>query len=379
MSRLPRRERAATHVAVAALSATLTVAAHSHESSENLNRASIQTEVVASGLVYPWSIAFLPSGELLVTELPGRLRTVRDGRLLPDSIRGLPRLVNLFDVAVHPRFDESALIYFSYAATGPGGVGLEVMRARLVGRQLVDNRVIFQAKPKIPKMVMSGGRLLFCADGTLLVTVGDRSDIASAAQNPQSHLGTVVRITDDGSVPSDNPFRTGAQRLPEVFSYGHRNVQGMALDPTTGAILLAEHGPIGGDELNQLRAGGNYGWPYVTAGKVSQDIGGVPAAEAVFDDVLQAPLRTWEATVGPGGLAVHPGRKISEWRGSVFIASLTQRHLLHISAGSQPGQEERLLLELGERIRDVRVGPDEALYVATDALNGRILRLVRAR
>lgn len=375
---LSRCERPAPRVAVAALSATLIVAAHSHGSSENLNRASIQTEVIASGLVYPWSIAFLSSGELLVTELPGRLRTVRDGRLLPDSIRGLPPLVNLFDVAVHPRFDETALIYFSYAATGPGGVGLEVMRARLVGRQLVDNQVIFQAKPKIPKMVMSGGRLLFCTDGTLLVTVGDRSDIASAAQNPQSHLGTVVRITDDGSVPSDNPFRTGVQRLPEVFSYGHRNVQGMALDPTTGTILLAEHGPIGGDELNQLRAGGNYGWPYVTAGKVSQDMGQVPAAAAV-DEVLQAPLRTWEATVGPGGLAVHPGRKLSEWQGSVFIASLTQRHLLHITAGSQPGQEERLLVELGERIRDVRVGPDEALYVATDALNGRILRLVSAR
>ena len=336
---------------------------------------SVRSSIIARGLVYPWSVAFLPGGDMLITERPGRLRVVRQGALSDQTIQGLPRLVNLFDVVAHPDYSNNRLLYLAYWARTDNAVGLEVLRARFLENRLVDGEIVFRATPKDVLKPLSGGRLLFMPDSTLLVTVGDRGDGLSSGHDPSNHFGTVVRVTESGLVP-DGKASFGDSRLPEIYTFGHRNIQGIARDPDTGKIWIAEHGPVGGDELNILRQGGNYGWPIEHFGEVE---GTTPIGDGGADSQqgFEHPVVTWTPAVGPSGLAFYRGEKFPEWAGSLFVGSLLGCDILRLRADDDGKlqQEEALIGELGARIRDVRVGPDERVYVLTDEIDGKLLSI----
>lgn len=335
---------------------------------------------VADGLAHPWGMTFLPSGEMLVTERDGRLRVVRDGKLLPEPVSGLPQMVvggqgGLLDVALDPDFADNRLIYLSYAGGESGNAGTEVARGRLdlEAMALRDVETVFAVEPKTGGTAHYGGRLQFHPDGTLYVTLGDRYSYMDEAQSLENHLGTIVRIEPDGGVPGDNPFvdREGAQ--PEIFTYGNRNVQGIALRPGTETIWAHEHGPRGGDELNILKAGANYGWPEITYGI---DYSGAIISEETEAPGMEQPVVYWDPSIAPSGMTFYDGEAFPQWRGDIFLGALAHRHLRRLELdGDEVVAQEELLGELGARIRDVRGGPDGMLYVLTDAADGRILRL----
>jgi len=335
---------------------------------------------VADGLAHPWGMAFLPGGEMLVTERDGRLRVVRDGKLLPQPVSGLPRMLiggqgGLLDVALDPKFSETGLIYFAYAGGRPGNAGTEVARGRLDldAMALRDVETIFAVEPKTPGAAHYGGRLQFAPDGTLYVTLGDRYSYMDQAQNLENHLGTIVRINPDGSVPADNPFVGREDAKPEIFTYGNRNVQGIALRPATPTIWFHEHGPRGGDELNILKPGVNYGWPEITYGI---DYSGAIISEKTHAPGMEQPVVYWDPSIAPSGMTFYDGDKFPRWKGDIFLGALAHRHLRRLEMdGDQVTGQEELLGVLNARIRDVRQGPDGMLYVLTDARNGRILRL----
>jgi aldose sugar dehydrogenase len=338
--------------------------------------------VVAKGLEHPWGLAFLPDGRMLVTERQGRLRIVEaDGRLNP-PLSGVPPVAaggqgGLLDVALHPRFADNRLVYWSYAEAGDGGAGTAVARGRLDGNRLADVQVVFRQQPKVGGGNHFGSRLVFGRDGRLFVTLGERSIRRSDAQDLSNHLGKIVRLEDDGRVPQDNPFvaRSGAQA--EIWSYGHRNVQGAALHPVTGALWAHEHGPQGGDELNVVEAGRNHGWPVITYGRnygIGTRIGeGTERADVV------PPLHHWAPTsIAPSGMAFLTSERYPGWKGDLFIGALRGQHLVRLELdGRKVLREERLLTDFAQRIRDVRQGPDGWLYVLTDSPDGQIVRLQR--
>jgi len=332
---------------------------------------------VAEGLANPWSIAFLPDGDMLVTERPGRLRIVRDGRLLAEPVSGVPPVTasgqgGLFDVVPHPEFARNRLLYLSYAGPGPGGASTEVARGRLEDGRLLDVETIFTATPKLGSRVHFGGRLAFGPDGMLYLTSGDRGEKPSA-QNLADHRGAVMRLADDGGIPPDNPFVERAGAVPELFSYGHRNPQGMAVQPGSGLIWTHEHGARGGDEVNILLAGANYGWPLVTHGV---DYDGSPISDRQTAPGITPPLHHWTPSIAPSGMAFYEGDLFPNWRGDLFVGALAGRHLVRLEVdGDRITGEERMLTGLGARIRDVRTGPDGRLYLLTDARDGALLRL----
>jgi aldose sugar dehydrogenase len=342
----------------------------------------VSAETVARGLEHPWGLAFLPDGRMLVTERPGRLRLVnRDGRV-STPLAGVPAVQargqgGLLDVALHPHFGENRLVYLSYAEPGDGGTaGTAVARSRLGESGIDDVRVIYRQRPKVSGSNHFGSRLVFARDGTLFVTQGERYAYRDAAQDLASGLGKIVRIHPDGTVPADNPFvgRAGAQ--PEIWSYGHRNVQGAALHPETGRLWIVEHGPRGGDELNTPEAGKNYGWPVITYGA---EYWGPKIGEGTAKSGMEQPLYYWDPVIAPSGLLFYTGDGIPDWKGSLLIGSLRPGLLVRLRlAGDRVVQEERYLGELGERIRDVRQGPDGHPYLLTDSGDGRILRVVPA-
>ena len=345
-------------------------------------KAAVRVETVARGLEHPWALAFLPDGRLLVTERPGRLRIVeRDGRA-SQPLAGVPQVLargqgGLLDVALDPRFADNRLVYLSYAEPGEGGTaGTAVARGRLGEGRLEDVRVIYRQQPKVAGSNHFGSRLVFARDGTLFVTQGDRYDYRDGAQDLSVGFGKIVRINPDGSVPRDNPFvgRAGAQ--PEFWSYGHRNVQGAALHPQTGQLWTAEHGARGGDELNRPEAGNNYGWPVITYGV---DYSGVKIGEGTAKPGMEQPLYYWDPVIAPSGMTFYTGDAFPDWKGSVFIGSLRPGLLVRLTlADGRVAREERYLADLRERIRDVRQGPDELLYLLTDSRDGRILRVIPA-
>lgn len=329
------------------------------------------------GLENPWSIAFLPDGRWLITERPGRLRIAESGRLQPKAVTGLPAIHphgqgGLLDIALHPDYARNGWIYLSYAAPGKAGGGTEVLRGRLMGDRLTDVRSIFRMQPKLNSSLHFGGRLVFDRAGNLFITLGDRGRMA-AAQDLGNHLGSVIRVHDDGRIPKDNPFvgRAGAQ--PEIYSYGHRNVQGVARHPATGALWSHEHGPQGGDEINILRAGVNYGWPVITYG-VNYGIG-TAIGEGTRKPGMAQPLYQWTPSIAPSGMAFYDATAFPRWRGNLFVGALKYQMLVRLTLdGERVVGEERLLEGIG-RIRDVRVGPDGLIYLLTDEADGRLLRL----
>jgi glucose/arabinose dehydrogenase len=342
----------------------------------------LRTVTVAQGLQNPWALAFLPEGRMLVTERAGRVRIVeRDGRL-GEPLAGLPRIEaggqgGLLDVVLDPRFADNRFVYLSYSEPAPsGGSGnsTAVARARLDGARLADLQVIFSQKPKVSSSSHFGSRLVFARDGRLFITLGDRFSRRDDAQKLDNHHGKIVRIEADGRVPDDNPLRGRPGALPEIWSWGHRNVQGAALHPETGELWAHEHGPQGGDELNVVRAGRNHGWPVITYGR--EYVTGFKIGEGTARDDIVAPLTHWVPSIAPCGMAFLTSDRYPGWKGSLFLGALRAELLVRLELdGAKVVREHRLLQPLGERIRDVRQGPDGWLYLLTDASNGRVIRL----
>jgi aldose sugar dehydrogenase len=336
---------------------------------------------VASGLENPWAVAFLPDGRALVTERPGRMRIVeRDGKL-SEPLAGLPPVVaggqgGLLDVVLDPQFASNQLIYWSYSEPGDGGNSTAVARGKLEGNHLANVQVIFRQQPKFASNLHFGSRLVFARDGKLFVTLGDRFSRKDDAQTLTTHHGKVVRIEPDGKAPADNPFAKQAGALPDIWSYGHRNMQGAALHPTTGELWTHEHGPQGGDEVNITLAGKNHGWPVITYGR-NYGIG-TQIGEGTERADVQPAVTTWVPSIAPSGMAFVTSERYPGWKGNLFVGALRGQTLVRLELnGNKVVKEERLLTELGERIRDVRQGPDGWLYVLTDQRNGRLIRLER--
>ena len=333
---------------------------------------------LVDGLDHPWGLAFLPDGAMLVTERPGRLRVVRGGKLDPAPVDGLPRIVEhgqggLMEVALHPRFAENRLIYLSYAGPGDGGVSTDVARGRLAGNRLEDVQVIFRELPKSGTGLHFGSRLAFDRAGFLYITLGDRGEM-ERAQKPDDHAGSVIRLHDDGRVPANNPFVGKPGWKPEKYTLGNRNMQGAALHPVTGELWTHEHGPQGGDEVNVIRAGVNYGWPVITYG-VNYGIG-TKIGEGVSKPGMAQPLHVWVPSIAPSGMAFYTGDKFPRWKGDLFVGALKDRMLVRLRFdGQKVVKEERLLKDVLGRIRDVRSGPDGFLYLLTDESPGVLARL----
>ncbi len=349
-----------------------------HQTEVQVVSEAVEAVKWVEGLEHPWALAFLPDGRMIVTERPGRLRIIENGQLQPRSIGGLPDIAaqgqgGLLDVAVHPQFSDNQWIYLSYSAPGAGGLGTHVGRGRLQGLQLVDWQTLFQLEPKTNARQHFGSRLVFGRDGLLYITLGDRGD-RDRAQDLSDPAGSVLRIRDDGSIPSSNPFLKDKSRRPEIYSYGHRNPQGAALHPLTGQLWVHEHGPQGGDEINIVRAGGNYGWPVITYGR--EYVTGFRIGEGTAKPGMEQPLHYWVPSIAPSGMAFYTGNRFPDWRNNLFVGALKDQMLVRlVLKGNTVVQEERLLKSKLGRIRDVREGPDGYLYLLTDAANGALYRL----
>jgi glucose/arabinose dehydrogenase len=338
-------------------------------------------ETVARGLVEPWALAFLPEGRMLVTERAGRLRIVEADGKLGAPIAGLPAIdvggqCGLLDVATDPKFSDNRLVYWTYAEAGEGGNGVAVARGKLDGNRVTDVQVIFRQLPKVASSLHCGSRLVFARDGRLFVGLGDRFSRKDDAQDATNHLGKVVRIEADGRVPADNPFvnRPGAAR--ELWSLGHRNVQGAALNPATGELWAVEHGPQGGDEVNRVRGGLNYGWPLITYGR-NYGIGtriGEEGPKAGFEQ----PLKHWVPTsIAPSGMAFLTSERYPGWQGNLFVGALRGQALVRLTLdGDRVTSEERLFTREALRLRDVRQGPDGLLYLLVGGADGQVLRVL---
>ena len=358
-----------------ALPAAITTFAQTHATQEHRIRISTLTE----GLSHPWSIAFLPDGRMLVTERAGRLRVIgKDFKLDPQPISGVPAVAatgqgGLLDVVLHPKFAENNLIYISYSAGDHNGIGTEVARGALRGNQLENVQVIFRMEPKLRTGHHFGSRIVFDRDGYLFVTLGDRGEM-ERAQNPGDHNGSVIRLHDDGRVPKDNPFVGKPGWRAEKFTLGNRNMQGAALHPQSGLLWTHEHGPQGGDEINVIRAGVNYGWPVITYGANYGT--GTKIGEGTAKDGMAQPLHRWVPSIAPSGMAFYTGNKFPKWRGDLFVGALKDQMLVRLKLdGEKVVREERVLKNVLGRIRDVRQGPDGFIYLLTDEPNGVLARL----
>lgn len=357
------------------------------EAPERSARHDFRIVTVADGLVVPWGMAFLPDGGLLVTERPGRLRIVRDGRVLPTPVAGVPPVRaegqgGLLDVALHPRFTENRFVYLSYSKPNADATQstTAVIRGRLDGERLHDIVTIVEAKAWSEGQAHYGSRLAFDRDGFLFVTVGDRQvypkDLERhPAQDLSTHHGKVLRLHDDGRVPADNPFVGRADALPEIWSYGHRNQQGLAVDPATNEVWATEHGPQGGDELNLIARGKNYGWPVVGFGVMYRT--GAAIHAGTLRDGMEPPVHVWVPSIAASGLMRYDGDRFPAWRGNLFAGGLGGQQLVRLTLdGSRVVNVEQLVQARG-RIRDVRQGPDGYVYLAFEDRSGTPTSLVR--
>jgi aldose sugar dehydrogenase len=333
---------------------------------------------LADGLNHPWSIAFLPGEGLLISERPGRLRIFREGALQEAAVRGLPEIVatgqgGLLDVVPHPRFVDNRWLYFTYAAAAGRGVTTHLARARFEQDTLKDLEVLFVAEPASRGGRHFGSRIVFDDEGFLYLSVGDRGDMPRA-QRLDDHAGSILRLHDDGRIPDDNPFVGHADARPEIYAYGVRNPQGMALHPRTGALWEHEHGPRGGDEINIIEAGRNYGWPVISHGI---DYSGAAIGDGIRAQAgMEQPMHVWTPSIAPSGMAFYQGETFPGWDGDLLVGALAHRHLarLRLDAEGRIVSEVRMLGELNRRIRDVRVH-EGLIYVLTDHDDGQLLRI----
>ena len=345
----------------------------------NSEKHAFRVVTLLQGLEHPWSVAFLPDGRMLVTERAGRLRLVgQDWRLDPKPIAGLPDVVatgqgGLFDVVLHPEHAQNGWIYWAYNAPGAGGWGTALARGKLQGSRMTEVQVLFSMQPKTRSSQHFGGRIVFDKAGMLYLTLGDRGD-KERAQKPDDHAGSVIRLHDDGRVPVDNPFAKRVEALPEKWTLGNRNMQGATLHPKTGELWTHEHGPQGGDEVNVMRSGLNYGWPVITYG-VNYGFG-TRIGEGQTKPGMVQPLYLWVPSIAPSGMAFVSGSKFPQWTGDLLVGALRDQMLVRLELdGEKVVREERLLQGLVGRIRDVRMGPDGLVYLLTDDAQGALLRL----
>ena len=354
-------------------------AAQAQESIVQSEKHAFRVVTLLTGLEHPWSMAFLPDGRMLVTERAGRLRLVsRDFRLDPKPVEGLPEIVSrgqggLFDVALHPDYAGNGWVYWAYNAPGPGGWGTALARGKLQGRRMTQVQVLFSMTPKTRSGQHFGGRIVFDRSGMVYLTLGDRGDM-DRAQLLNDHAGSVIRLHDDGRVPADNPFVRRAGAKPEKWTLGNRNMQGAALHPKTGELWTHEHGPQGGDEVNVMRAGRNYGWPVITHG-VNYGIG-TKIGEGQAKPGMEQPLHLWIPSIAPSGMAFVNSARFPHWRGDLLVGALRGQMLVRLALdGEKVLREERMLEGRIGRIRDVRSGPDGFIYLLTDDSEGALLRL----
>ena len=373
----------ASLAAATVLTASFLIATTSRGANTSFASSAGQLEVqtIASGLVNPWALAFLADGRMLVTERPGRMRIVSsDGQLSP-ALKGVPDVWatgqgGLLDVVTDHAFKQNNTIYFCFSERTAGGGRTAVARAKLVdgdAPRLDDVKVIFRQQGPLSSGNHYGCRIAQARDGNLFVTLGEHFSHRDEAQNLGNHLGKLIRITPDGAAPNDNPFvgRDGAR--PEIWSYGHRNEQGLAINPASGEVWEIEHGPRGGDEVNIIGKGKNYGWPVIGYGI---DYNGTKIHASTTKDGMEQPIKYWVPSIAPSGMAFYTGKLFPKWDGSLFTGALAGKMLVRLSLnGNSVTGEERLLQDLNERIRDVRQGPDGALWLLTDNAAGRILRV----
>ena len=338
-----------------------------------------QLEVLAEPLEHPWSIAFLPDGAILVTERPGRLRVVAPDGLDPTPIAGLPQVfasgqAGLFDVLLAEDFADSGILFVSFAHGNDDENHTRIVRARFDGRALHEVTPIFTTQPPKSGDAHYGGRMAWMADGTLLLGTGDGFYFREESQNLDSHLGKIIRIRADGTVPDDNPFVGTANARPEIYSYGHRNVQAIVTDQDQGTIYAHEHGPRGGDELNVILPGRNYGWPIISYGK---DYSRALITPYTALAGMEQPLLHWTPSIAPSGMTLYDADLFPQWRRSFFVAALAEESVRRVPIldGGAPGEQDTLFEELEQRIRDIRTGPDGALYLVTDEPDGQLIRV----
>ncbi len=353
---------------------TFTINADQSYSSE---KHSFTVETVVEGLENPWSVDFLPDGRILVTERPGRLRIVDNGQL-SEPVKGLPKVKakgqgGLLDIALDPSFADNQILYFSYSAADKTGIGTEVASAKLVENELTQVKVLFKALPKSRGGNHFGSRLLIDKEGKLFITLGERGT-KERAQDIDDHAGSLIRINTDGTIPKDNPFINNPVAKPEIYTYGNRNIQGIAMHPDTGEVWTIEHGPQGGDELNLMKPGVNYGWPIITYG-VNYVIG-TKIGEGTEKTGMAQPIHYWVPSIASSSLLFYTGAQFSEWQGNAFISSLVFGQLVRLEMkGNKVLKEERLLSGDFGRIREVQQGRDGYLYFITDDTRGKLYRI----
>ena len=341
----------------------------------------IQTEfdvrLIAEGLQFPWGMAFMPDGNVLVTERVGQLRVITPDGRVSAPVKGVPAVFvqqqgGLLDVALDPEFPKNRLIYLSYAEPEGHKASTAVARAELIDGRLEKLQVIFRQLPKTDGGVHFGSRLAFAPDGNLFITLGDRGDYMDEAQRLGNYFGKIIRIRPDGSVPADNPFVNDPKAKPEIWSYGHRSVQGAAIHPKTGELWIHEHGPKGGDEINIPQPGKNYGWPKASYGT---HYNMVPIKDEHAGQGFEEPIHYWTPSIAPSGMVFYTGNQFPGWRGSLFVGALAGRHVSRLPTDGKKILGEEQLLTNTVRFRDVEQGPDGALYLLTDEENGKLLKI----
>lgn len=358
----------------------------SQSSQASPSQQNITQVILTEGLENPWGMDWLPNGDILVTERPGRLRIIKNSKLEPQPIQGVPEVLSvgqggLLDIAVHPNFSENSYIYLTYSSGTRRKNQTRIARAMLEGNQLKDVKVIFEVSPTKRGGQHFGSRLQWLNDGTLLASIGDGGNpplkidgelIRKQAQKLDSYLGKIIRINDDGSIPENNPFLDQENANPAIWSYGHRNIQGLTIDKKTGQIWSTEHGSRGGDELNKVVAGENYGWPVVTH---SQEYTGGEISDKRSLPGMVDPLVVWTPAIAPSGLTFYDGDKFMDWKGDLFAGGLVAREVIHIDLNDAGEIVAKYPIKFEQRVRDVKQGPDGFIYVFTDDSNGKLIRL----
>ena len=342
--------------------------------------ANYNLETLVDGLDSPWGLAILPDGDMLITELTGDLRHIRNGKLVAQAVAGVPQSLyggqgGLMDIVIHPDYAQNRYVYLSLSVGTASANALRVIRARFTGTALEDVSTIFESAPSKNTKVHYGARMVFLPDNTLLINVGDGFDLREQAQNLSNHFGSSVRVTDDGKVPQDNPFIGVAGAQPEIYSYGHRNQQSIAVERSTGKIYQTEHGPRGGDELNVIEPGKNYGWPIATYGI---DYSGARISPYTSYEGTKQPLVNWTPSIGPSGMTIYDGAQFPDWQGDIFVSSLIYNKIIHIEMeDGAPQRQNDMFGEIGDRLRDIRTGNDGALYILSEGDNGKLWRVSR--